>query len=241
MSKRVAVCFSGQLRNVKSTYEIGYKPNMWDTNTNCQIDVFGHSWYDKNTTGMIYTAANRMRNTIPACSPVPSDIIQQVYESYNPIQLYLQQQLVFDEKDYNERKLPDAVPEHGLSRLYSIQRANEARLQHERNMDFVYDLVIFTRYDFVIMEKLLFDVIGKETGIFHLGYSPHNFNVCFTMGDPQSMTKYAQLYNDIESVYKRGVFWCDELLALNYLQYQNIPIYDLTIRNMINRGDVSNG
>ena len=89
---RIAICFSGQLRNVKSTFEDGYKPNVLDVNSHHQIDVFGHSWYDKTTIGTTYMAANRERNSIKAADAVPEGIIQTVYDCYDPIILVLQKQ-----------------------------------------------------------------------------------------------------------------------------------------------------
>ena len=62
--------------------------------------------------------------------------------------------------------------------------------------------------------------------------------LCYAMGDTHSMNVYANLYNQIDEVYATGINWCDELLALKYLQMNEIPIYDFNIPTNINRGGV---
>lgn len=233
---RIALCFSGQLRNVQSTFERWYKPNVFDNNSEHQIDVFAHSWFDKNTTGKVQYAANRERDTVVASEPVPYNIIQQVYDIYDPIWFELQRQRDFDEKDYNERKLIDAVPFNGLSRLYSIFRSVALKREYEEEYNFTYDVVACLRYDFVFFEPFKFDLVNTP-GVYHPGYSPHGFNVCYVMGDSQSIDIYSQLYHNVDLVYRTGIEWCDEILANTFLQITNIPTFSFNIRNTINRGN----
>jgi hypothetical protein len=234
---RVAICFSGQLRNVKSTYDISYQQHVLEANTDHQIDIFGHSWFDKSTVGTVYYAANRDPKYQPASAPIPTDIIQQLYDCYNPIQLRLEHQKQFDTKNYNERKLPDAVPSHGISRLYSLMRSVQLKALYELENDFMYDVVVCARYDLMFRAPFNFSLV-KSPGVYHPGHSPFGFNVCYAMGDTHSMNVYANLYNQIDEVYATGINWCDELLALKYLQMNEIPIYDFNIPTNINRGGV---
>jgi len=232
---KIAICFSGQLRNVKSTFEGWYKKNVFDVNSHHEIDVFGHSWFDKSTVGSTYYAANEIPNSVVASDPVPSDIIQQVYGIYNPVRFELQRQIKFDEKNYNERRLHGANPQHGLSRLFSLYRAVQAKAQYEAERGFKYDVVACTRFDFVFQEPLLFDTVNKP-GIYHPGYSPHGFNVCYAMGDSESINQYAFLYYNVDVVFNTGIAWCDENLAKMYLDLCKINVYDFHVRNTINRG-----
>jgi hypothetical protein len=232
---RVAICFSGQFRNVQSTFDRWYNPNVFDVNQEHQIDVFAHSWFDNQTVGKVHYAANRNLNTVVASEPVPDNIIQQIYTIYNPIRLELQRQKTFDEKNYNERKLIDAVPQHGLSRLYSIMRSVLLKKEYEIENNFVYDVVVCTRYDFMLMEPFAFDIVTDE-GVYHPGHSPHGFNVCYAMGKSKIMDFYANLYSHVDTVFNSGIEWCDELLAIRYLEMRGIPTFNFNIRNNINRG-----
>lgn len=231
---KIAFCFSGQLRNVYSTYEQWFRPNVIDVNKEHDIDFFGHSWFDKNSVGSVYKAANRVRDAVDANAPVPHNIIQQIYDCYNPVAIKLQRQVEFDEKDYNDRKLPDAVPLNGLSRACSIFKVAELKRQHETDNNFVYDVVVFTRYDFQLKEPFNFSMV-KEQAVYHPGYSPHGFNVCYAMGPSQIMDYYSALYPNIDKVYRSGVVWCDELLASGFLKLINVPTIDFHILNGINR------
>lgn len=232
---KIAICFSGQLRNIQSTFLNWYKPNVLDVNQDHEIDIFVHSWFDKNTIGSVHYAANRVPNSVVASDPVPEDIIQQMYGAYNPIATILQKPKTFDEKNYNERKLPDAVPAHGLSRLYSIFRSVQLKAQYEAENNFKYDVVACARFDFMFKEPFKFDLVN-EPGIYHPGYSPHGFNVCYAMGDTDSINQYALLYQNVEIVYNTGIAWCDEILANTYLNMCGIPVYDFKTLNGINRG-----
>lgn len=233
---RIALCFAGQLRNVRSTFDRWYKPNVFEVNKEHQIDVFVHSWFDNQTVGKVHYAANRNPNSVIASEPVPEDVIGQIYTTYNPIGLQLQHQKVFDEKNYNERKLIDAVPQNGLSRLYSIMRSVILKKEYEIENNFVYDVVACARYDFMFLEPFKFDVV-VENGVYHPGYSPHGFNVCYAMGKSDVMDIYANLYTHVDTVYNTGIEWCDEFLAIKYLELCNIPTYSFDVQNNINRGN----
>lgn len=235
---RVAVCFSGQLRNVKSTFDGWYQQNVLAPNNHHRIDFFGHSWFDKETIGTIHYAANRNPNTVVASDPVPENVVQDIYKLYNPVVLQLQHQKYFDEKNYNERRLPDAVPQNGLSRLYSLMRSVQLKKQYEVENGFEYDVVACARYDFMFLEPFRFDMVVNDV-VYHPGYSPHGFNVCYAMGKSKIMDIYANLYTYIDTVFSTGVYWCDELLTMKYLELCGIPVQSFDVRNNINRGTQS--
>lgn len=232
---RVALCFSGQLRNVKSTFDGWYKPNVIDANSEHQIDVFVHSWYDNSTVGKVYYAANHNPTYQPANVPIPTDVIQQVYESYNPVKLELERPKNFDINNYNTRKLIDANPQHGMSRLYSLLQSVKIKSQYENENHFKYDVVACARYDFMFGSAFNFNIVNAD-GVYHPGYSPHGFNVCYAMGNSTSMDMYANLYNVVDDVYNTGINWCDEILAKQYLEMNNIAIHNFSVQTNINRG-----
>lgn len=232
---RVALCFSGQLRNIESTYTHWYKPNVLDANEEHQIDVFVHSWFDNHTIGKVHYAANKVPNSVVASEPVPANVIQRIYDLYNPVEMILERPRTFDEKNYNERKLPDAVPAHGLPRLYSIAKSIELKSAYETEHNFTYDVVACARFDFTFKQPFNFNLVTSH-GIYHPGYSPHGFNVCYAMGTSRSMDAYAGLYQHVDLVYNTGITWCDELLALRYIEMCKLPVYDFNVLNGINRG-----
>lgn len=233
---RIAFCFSGQLRNVESTYYQSHKPNIIDANQHHQIDFFTHGWFDNQTVGSVHYAANHIPNSVIACDPISQNVIEQIYDLYNPIRIELQRPQKFDERNYSQRKLLDAVPQNGLSRLYSIYRAVKLKSEYEEEHNFIYDIVVCTRFDFVFQYPISFDIV-KAPGIYHPGYSPHGFNVCYVMGDSKNMDEYSYLYMNVDEVYNSGIHWCDELLALRYLQLTQKPVYDFHTPCSLNRGD----
>lgn len=235
---KIALCFSGQLRNVKSTFDNWYKPNVLEPNKHHEIDVFVHTWYNNETVGTVYYAANEVPNSVVASDSIPENIIQHVYDAYNPVRMELQRPIIFDEKNYNERRLHGAVPQNGLSRLYSLYRSVLLKVQHEQENNFKYDAVVVTRFDFTLKRPFLFDIVNKK-GIYHPGFSPHGFNVCYAMGDSESIDTYATLYHHVDEVFNTGIHWCDENLAKRFSQMCNLPVYDFNVENGLNRGTIS--
>lgn len=233
---RVALCFSGQLRNVKSTFDGWYKPNVLEPNAHHDIDVFVHSWYDKNTVGNIYHAANEIPNSVQACDPIPENVVQQVYDLYDPVEFHLERQLMFDEKNYNTRRLHGAVPQHGLSRLYSIFQVLSLKVNYEKTHDFTYDVVACARFDFTFKQPFSFDIVTQPNAIYHPGYSPHGFNVCYAMGDSESMNKYGMLHRYVDDVFNTGISWCDENLAKKFIEMAGMQSIDFNVLNGLNRG-----
>jgi hypothetical protein len=213
------------------------KPNLFDANAEHQIDVFVHSWYDADTPGTLYYAANDNPTFQKATDPIPSNVIQQLYDNYNPVRLELERPRTFDVKRYYERRMVDAIPENGMSRLYSINRVLHNCRSYAYDAGFTYDVIVNTRYDFILNSPVKFDSV-VESGVYHPGFSPHGFNVCFAMGKSNDMGWYGKLYGMVDAIFNTGVTWCDELLTVQHLKLLDIPTHNLHIPNGINRGTV---
>lgn len=228
---RVALCFSGQLRNVRQTYEQSYLPQILTPNSHHQIDVFSHSWYDKTTTGTQFiTAGGGVGSNV-----TPANIIEEVYQLYNPIATILQQQIQFDERNYNDNKYPMIKPMFTLSKMFSTWLSIQLKINHEAMYNFTYDVVAIARYDWIFHQPVAFDIV-QAPGVYHPGCNPHGINVGYVMGDSSSMNHYASLFHNVSSVYDRGVPFCDEILAQEFLLYTNTPIHNFAIPSTINRG-----
>lgn len=233
---RVALCFSGQLRNVKSTFDGWYERNVLQPNKEHEIDVFVHSWYDNNTVGNVYHAANEIPNSVVASDPIPENVVQQVYDLYNPVEFHLERPRVFDEKNYNNHRLHGAIPQNGLSRLYSLYRVMSTKVSYELDNKFTYDVVACARFDFTFKEPFNFNIVQQPNAIYHPGYSPHGFNVCYAMGNSTAMNTYGQLYNYVDDVFNTGIPWCDENLARTFIQMTGMKSIDFHVLNGLNRG-----
>jgi hypothetical protein len=228
---RVAICFSGQLRNVRTTFEQFYRPHVLEPNQHHEIDTFVHAWYDRDTIGQsLITAGGGVGST-----PVPGNVIQEVYEYYNPKTTLLQHQLPFDERNYNDNKYPMIKPKFTLSKMYSGWMSNQLRLDYETKFGFKYDVIAVARFDWAFLQPIHFDFVTRP-GIYHPGLNPHGINVGYIMGDDSSINTYSNLFYDVQRVYDTGVSFCDEILAEAYLTRQNIPIFNFATPTTINRG-----
>src|ERR1035441_1612720 len=144
---RIALCFSGQLRNVRQTYEQYYLPHIIQPNKHHQTDVFVHAWYDKSTVGHTFITAGEGVGS----HPTPANVLQDMYEIYNPVSTMLQHQVHFDELNYNERRYPSIKPRFTLSKMYSGWAANQLKLNYELSHGFKYDVVAVARFDWAFL------------------------------------------------------------------------------------------
>ena len=228
---RVALCFSGQFRNVRQTYEQYWLPQILQHNAHHHIDVFVHSWYDKTTAGQTFMTAGGGVGS----HATPDNVIQDIYELYNPVAMSLMQQLSFDERNYNDNKFPMIIPRFTLSKMYSAWACNQMKARHEVDHQFRYDVVAVARFDWAFQQPVFFDKV-TQPGIYHPGLNPHGINVGYVMGDSPSVDLYNELFWKVQSVYDMGVPFCDEILAEAYLNLIGIPVHSFFTPSTINRG-----
>ena len=141
MTKRAALCLSGQLRNLHKTYNGWVKKNVFDTNPDWQIDVLAHTWFQQEDIGVQYQLSN---NRGSGCSPIPPNVLTQLYENYNPKKALIEKQLDFKEK--YDPKGPWS-PWNRMSKMYSIRQSCALKVMVEEEENFSYDAVIMSRYD----------------------------------------------------------------------------------------------
>ena len=226
---KIALCFAGQFRNVKVTYDGWMYPNVIKPNEHLQLDIFAHGWFDKNVVGDVYATSTG----VPGSNEVPENIIELVYDLYDPKSVRLEKQLHFDipEEKFLERKYPQVKPQYSTSRMYSTHQV----YNDVENSNITYDLIAITRWDWIMFSEVLFENY-TDGSIWHAGMNPHGLNVGFVCGVPAVMKTYMNLFNVQEEVFDTGVPYCDEFLAEKNIQLAEIPIKSMNIRNSIHRG-----
>ena len=230
----IALCMSGQLRNVTDSFSKSIQSNLFDCNREHTINTFVHAWYDNTTVGTVYYASNDDPLHSPIGPPVASSVVSDMYACYNPVKTLLQSQIIFDDHMYTDRRMPGAIPRNGMSRLYSMYQCNKLKSDHEQENGFEYDIVINTRFDVILHAPIIFITL-HNLHIHHLGYTSHGFNPLFVYGHSGTMNEYCTLYHYIAEVYASGIRWCDEYLADTFLKMRNIPIEDDAISTSLNR------
>lgn len=231
---RVALCFSGQLRSLEKTYLEFIKPNLINYNSPYwDIHVFFHTWLSKEDLGGSY----RIAGDKASGTAIPQDVLLKVYELYNPKKMLLEEQVEFDEKDYNDNKAKLIFPKYSLSKNYSMKQVAGLVRQYEKEKGFLYDMVFQLRSDFGIASKVDFDRLYQSLSMetrkvitsTHAGNSVDVTNGVMTS---DTFQEYVRFYDHIDEGYRLGIRFSDENLMFFYLNK-----YDFRIER---RHDLSN-
>jgi len=203
---KVAVCFAGLPRLYENTV-----PNWKKFIKKYNADVFVHTWTE--------TEKN----------------IKPIQTAFGPIQLMFEKQLDFDTKLYVDRIWPHrSKPSNVLSMWYSINRSIDLCNNYSIEKNINYDIVCRARFDWEFDDIELIPQDGITVPD-DPGLSGHNFtyyskpyvghNDQFGYGDINSMTEYANTFNNIPNLYKNaGVDFCSELFLTAHLIELNIPV-----------------
>ena len=209
---RIAVCFSGSLRQFKSCYE-PFKKNILDS-SNCDIDIFVSTWKSEirhfkkqvNDEGDVH-------GMMEMYDPVAVNI--EVYNNNKRRQLYEESKMgIFQNK---MQKHHNCISGHRkdkcrfcgsnnihnqIGQLYNIWKANEIKKEFEHECNFKYDLVIRTRFDNYFFDSL--DDSRAERVSDGSIWIPHGFddlpeygrgvNDQFAIGTSEAIDVYSDMY-----------------------------------------------
>jgi hypothetical protein len=200
MSKKIALCLSGHLRDGDKTSYPRLKEIILDK---YDCDIFVSSW-DINAFG------GDNFNFSPTYSEKQSeaDIITRIIDTYNPKKYNIEsgkpEWLSSLEKKWNNLRLgaghhpyPHVSPM--LAMFRKIENANDLRCEYQQQTGVVYDLVIRFRfdaapeYDFIEKNKHLWE--NNKTVCFG-PYSNFGFNDILFFGDPDIMTLAARCFSN---------------------------------------------
>jgi hypothetical protein len=190
---KIALCFSGQPRFVKQTYQ-NYLDNLILPN-NIE-DIFVHCWWDETK---IHEPVITSWESVGAHLNlyVEGDAINFIKEKYNP------KLLVYEKDDFSKYinegefgKKEITQPVIFQSMCNSIYKCNEFRKQYEQENNLKYDLIIRTRFDLNILEKVdLNNVDDKYLYIPACNFKAHCvINDQFAFGDSDTMDIYSNIF-----------------------------------------------
>ncbi|KKL28580.1 hypothetical protein LCGC14_2373740, partial [marine sediment metagenome] len=198
---KVAVCISGQPRNVQRGFTY-IQPNLLERN---DCDVFIHTWWDSEQVGKTFINAGDH----VASNPVAADTLTTIIRLYSPTAMHFEPQIEFDTSNYVENVFPAIKPFASLSQKYSAWRVHELRRESGRE----YDAVIRLRFDYALQSP----ITAEDYNLDHIAVPnrcPHvgGIDDTFAIGRASAMDMYGSLYNSIFGLYRAGVPFCDELL-----------------------------
>lgn len=215
---KVAICFSGQMRNLVKTYNNFIKPNLFDINEDCEVFVFAHAWFSKEDIGIQYQLSG---NRGTASSPIQDDVVSQLYKLYNPTKTLLEKQIDFRSK-FNNLSGP-WTPENRLSKMYSIKQSNFLKKAFEKENNIIFDAVVMLRYDIdirpIVVSEYDCDYYNTST------HASHAVDVTHAIMSSKIFDKFSLLYDNAKKIVEDTSFLPpDEEIARKMLDEYKIPI-----------------
>ena len=227
---KVALCFSGQIRNLDKGYQHILKNILEPNQQDCDMDVFAHIWFSREDVGKKFVAASG----VLVDSAVTATALMDVYKYYNPQKILVEKPVDFDEQDYGKRKAQFIIPLYSLRKNYSIKKVMELKKEHELENNFTYDFVLSLRFDLGFNRPLLFRNFNPDiVSVSEFGMSDQGRGVDVTNAviGGELADIYGQFYNFIDQYYREGEVFCDEPMFHRHLEYHNIPFKRLAAMN----------
>jgi hypothetical protein len=228
---KIALCFSGQPRFVKETYQ-NYLDNLIIPN-NIE-DIFVHTWWDaEKLNEPLLTSWNDVGYHIKIF--LESDTIEFIQNNYQPKKIITEKETFKHYIGAGEfGKIQITQPHIFQSMVNSIYKCNQLKKQYEEENNFKYDLVIRTRTDINILDKIdlsnlsLFNKLYIPGGIGVLNYD--SINDQFAIGNSDIMDIYSNLYLCMNEFTNRKCFFNSE--HLYYVYFVNILKMTDNIENL---------
>ena len=239
---KIALCFSGQTRNVERGAELIQK-HFLDYD---KMDVFVHCWWSDDMIGKrLVNAWGWEQSDI-----TPDNQLNIIKKLYNPVVFQAEEPIEKFDIDYSKRKKRSCLKEgdiqyHNLvSGWTGKYRVNELKKMYEMEKGFVYDIVINTRFDLGVMTDFHFDELkenwcyipmwygisqdkykGIDDNKLPKKYMSYGFHDQIGFGSSKVMDVYSNAVNQIDLIMENtDVPYHPEMLVQKHLEYNNILV-----------------
>ena len=186
--KRIAIQFFGHLRTFRETYQSFYdKVFLPNQARGYKIDIFMHVWDEGD-----YRTHD----------PISNEDIDFVKKNYNPKRLLIESQVALTD---NERKISTNPDTHTYFKnyTYTIYKANQLRVEYEKDHNLEYDFVITTRPDIEYLTNFIIDDYLnsiKSTLVWLMEYKVLRKNIVYEKSD-------AELENAFDEKMSKTLFY----------------------------------
>jgi len=231
---RIALCFSGQPRSIKITYD-SFLKNLININEN--VDIFIHTYYtpenvNKEFLISFYNGINRSKKL--NCYTIPTilepNTIEYLEEKYKPkILIHERDDILFKQENYIEDEYFTnywmTIPFNFQKMIYSIFMSNKIKMKYENENNFKYDAVIRTRFDSIIVKPIHISNLNLD----FLNVSQYTYNQIsdiFCISNSLNMNKYSDVWNTFKKIYDDGTTMHAEEIFRKHMSNNNLDIID---------------
>lgn len=222
--RRIAICFSGQLRTWRSCAD-SWHNILLHNGRDDNIDVFCHLW-DYNTQP---NAVDPSQTSVK----IENEEIRELLEVLKPKNYLIEQQ-----KEFKPYKPNQAITTPSfLSQFYGIMKVARLKKEYEIKNDLMYDVVVRARYDSLYLTRLSDMYNSVEPNImhgFHIGWDyltnrGRMGDICW-MADSQTYDIIADYYINNGNIEKKWFTGFDgnsvtpEWVFFHYLKKNKIEL-----------------
>jgi hypothetical protein len=225
--KRIALCLNGQPR----FYEKGF--DMFDKHlfAHYSVDVFCHLWWDSKCIGTSFEVAPWSRIKKPVV--MDENCFSWISAHYKPKKIQADAPRTFTTFNKYPRTTSSTAPNNFFSKCYSQQQSIQLKEQYEKEMGFIYDVVVIGRYDLMIPSGLNLDLndLSPRT-IYNPKDNIHDkkFHVAdhLLICDSDDAHTIGNIYDHIDECYQRGTLMNAEQIFTDY--FKETGMYDRFIK-----------
>lgn len=215
---RIAMCYSGQARDLRKTYQTHQKFLENFAPKNAQVDFFMHTWFDENAEGRFFSENFPDRGKFSSQEIEFAESMGWKIQKDSPI--------VFETDIKPDVRFPHPM-QNVLSMFASMQRVNQMKKNQEHLNGFKYDIVVRLRTDlyfssFPVKKCNNYNVkncIFVQEKHCHLNYG---INDQFAFGKSSEMDIYNDVFGKINYFVSSGCAANPECLCGFNLQHHGI-------------------
>ena len=212
---KIAICLSGQIRNWRGASE-NFHNIYLDEHEYIDFDIFFHTWNfnsvaEKSQDGSIKWTDKQLAQ----------EEIYSVQNFYNPKKFLIEDKIT---PFWN----PDLIMSDPgtISQLYSIHACQKLKTQYELDNDFVYDVVVRSRFD-ISYENSLFENFKRfSSNSIHVSYCNYDLstgekfggfmNDFFWYSDSVTYDIFSEIYLNLDKInrnhFEDGKIWLEKIL-----------------------------
>jgi hypothetical protein len=193
---KIALCLSGQPRLLERGYNQLYIP----LKTKYNVDVFVHTWFDRDRVNIPYQGRR-------GSYPCDENTLQTIMKLYSPIIMHHEPQKIFDTP--TDAIYESCIPNSVYSLFYSMMICNNLKSFYEKTNNFEYDIVIRSRFDIVFANAFSMNLEKLNLEKINLYEARHPIlknipNDQFAIGNSKNMNQYSNVYSNIQKYYNSG-------------------------------------
>jgi hypothetical protein len=193
---KVAVCFSGHLRNF-SHLLTNFKDKVLSLKDQNEIDLFFSIW-DIYEPKYSWTNENETKsNLINIDDILKLDPIKIEIENFDVLKEEFLLKNFTNINHLNERIIKNGIL-HSTPMFYKIYKANELKKTYERTNNFKYDIVIRYRSNLSINGNI--DLNINKNILYNKHENDSNLDDIFAYADSETMDKYSGLYLNLSLI-----------------------------------------